>query len=83
MAMQTFLHVQDLTDCPKEQLRVNRFVYERLRADFNDLLVGPLAGPGVRRPLKNLDSGACPGLRSGVRRNDGNKFWQALRIHEL
>ena len=26
--------------------------------------------PGIQDPLKFLDSGACPGLRSGVCRND-------------
>jgi hypothetical protein len=30
----------------------------------------------IRHPVRLLDSGACPGPRSGVRRNDimGNKY---------
>jgi ADP-heptose:LPS heptosyltransferase len=31
---------------------------------------------GVQNPLKSLDSGACPGLRSGIRWNDGKRTKQ-------
>ncbi len=38
------------------------------------------AEAGVQKPVGNLDSGACPGLRSGVHRNDGRgpAGWRSL-----
>ena len=44
-------------------------------------------GCGIQNILKLLDSKACPGLRSGVRRNDGPSrfriFYEAISIVTL